>query len=273
MDSLNSTEHKNVALLIDIIANHTFTFAVSMFLFFSLIALSPCFAQNENNGTEEQTLPSELVNLFERVNEANEKLEHLTADINYQRAIPLLGDSEVSSGSFAFIPPDKIYLKLGEPRNEELVSDGEKWFVADHNARQVEIYAADKDMAVAESAFLKIGYGSDMSTLAEEYDISLLEQGEVDKQEADQETRSDLAGKTEFWHLRFEPKDKQTHAHYEQMEVKITDRFYLPETIILHESDGEILHTFELQNIDLDAEISPEIFEYEPPRGYSIITP
>jgi outer membrane lipoprotein-sorting protein len=43
--------------------------------------------------------------------------------------------------------------------------------------------------------------------------------------------------------------------------------------MVLHESDGEIVHTFDLRDMELKPELTTETFTYEPARGYTVIRP
>ncbi len=234
-----------------------------IFLLLLIFCTLPAVFGDENS--EPEPLPPELREVLAKVDDANKGLQTLEADVCYTRAIPLLGDSENSKGRLIFESPDKMHINLGEPRNEEMISDGRYWWLVDHRARQVEIYAADDDYRVAEASFLKIGYGADTAALRKDYVITLLSVEETEpenKQDAEEKIR---------WHIAFEPRNDEKPSQFERMEVKVTDRFYLPETIILHESDGEIVHTFRLEKIRLNKELDDELFEYDIPRGYTVI--
>ncbi len=212
-------------------------------------------------------MPPELVRVLEKVNEANENLGTLKADVDYTRTIPLLEESERSTGRLYFQAPEKIHMSLGEPRNEEMLSDGQRWWIIDHDARQVEIYETGGDQQVAETAFLELGYGRNVDELKDDYHIQLLSTEEVEvAANGERETMR-------RWHIRFRPRDEEKPAHYERTEVLITDALYLPEVITLYESDGEIIHTFQLEGLRVNEEIEESRFVYDIPRGYSTIRP
>jgi len=233
--------------------------------------LYTAFADTENNENKEQEpLPSELKEILGKVDDASEQLQTLQADVNYTRAIPLLEASESADGELAFETPDKIYMVLDEPRNEEMISDGNTWWIVDHNAQQVEIYdTSGEHQQVAEASFLEVAYGTGTEELRENYIIELISSEEIEPDNGNEENGDPI----KKWHISFDPRDDDKPAQFERTEVIITERFNLPETIIMHESDGEIVHTFELKNIVLNEEVDPSRFEHEIPRGYSVIEP
>lgn len=232
-------------------------------LCFAWIFLFVFFAHAETGKTTDSE--AELTQLLDKMNTANKQLESVKADINYRREIPLLGESEKSSGRFYFVPPDKIYMALDKPRNEEIYSDGEKWWLVDHSANQVEIYTVDAEGTMAESAFLTLGYGSGSEDLREKYDLKLL-----DKTRKTEEN-NDVITHTE-WHVGLTPKDEDKPARFDQMEIKVRDDLFLPHKVMLYESDGEIIQSYSLDNIRLNENIDDARFIGDIPRGYTTIS-
>ncbi len=237
-----------------------------MMLCFAL-SLAPAPGAHGEGRREEGAVSPELADVLERIDEANRGLETVKARIEYTRAIPLLGESESSEGRLAFKTPDSIHLSLQRPRNEEIVTDGRTWWLVDHNARQVEIYQADREGGLAEASFLDIGYGRGVDELKRDYTITLLATEEV---EVEVDGRAEIRVRRR---LGFEPKDDGKPARFERMEVRMTEPLFLPETIVLHESDGEIIHTFRLSDIVLNDEIEDSRFVHEVRRGYGVIQP
>ncbi len=232
-------------------------------LCFALIFSTVFLAHAEAGKTTD--FETELTQLLDKINAANKQLESVKADINYQRDIPLLGESEKSSGKFYFVPPDKISMALDKPRNEEIYSDGEKWWLVDHSANQVEIYTVDAEGRMAESAFLTLGYGSGCEDLREKYDLKLLDKTRETKENNDVKTHTE-------WHVRLTPKDKEKSARFDQMEFEVSDDLFLPHKVILYESDGEIIQSYSLNNIRLNEKIDDKRFIGDIPRGYTTIS-
>jgi len=214
-------------------------------------------------------VPPELRRILDALDAANKKVEGLTADVLYKREIPLLEDSQVSKGTLAFRKPDLLHLKLGKPRNEEIYSDGEHWWIVSHNDRQVELYeTARSEQAAAEASFLTFGYGESSEKLLERYDIELIAR----RQEQPAGEEADATPLT-CYRLQFVPRDEKAPARFAKIEVELADDLWLPRLIVLHESDGEIVHTFAFSNIELNPELKREEFAYEPPRGYTVLKP
>jgi len=210
-------------------------------------------------------LAPEVRRLLSELDAANEQVEGLTARVQYERCIPLLEERQKSRGKLAFSKPDLLHLELGKPRNEEVWCDGETWWLVSHNHRQVEAYPAS-DEAGPETAFLDFGYGRGSEALLEDYNVEL-----VSKQQKEQDGETF----TEY-RLRFTARptrEEEPPPRYATIEVELSSRRYLPHTLVLHESGGEILHTYRLSHIKLNPELDEDRFEYKPPRGYTVLRP
>ncbi len=212
-------------------------------------------------------LSPELRAILDKLDEANKKLTDCTASVAYERAIPLLDEKQKSRGSLIFKKPNKIVLKLGKPRNEDVYTDGKTWWVVEHNDKQVEIYeAAQPGQGGQETAFLDFGYGRGSEAFLKDYIVELVSQ----------ETRPIDDDKTEtLYRLKFTPRPKKDEppSRYEAIEVVISDQVWLPQVLVLHESGGEIVHTYTLSKIKLNTDVKDDVFAYEPPRGYTVLHP
>ena len=228
-------------------------------------------AEQPGAGAEEEEAPQvlspELRAILDKLDEANKKLTDCTASVAYERAIPLLDEKQKSRGSLIFKKPNKIVLKLGKPRNEDVYTDGKTWWVVEHNDKQVEIYeAAQPGQGGQETAFLDFGYGRGSEAFLKDYTVELVSQ----------ETRPIDDDKTEtLYRLKFTPRPKKDEppSRYEAIEVVISDQVWLPQVLVLHESGGEIVHTYTLSKIKLNTDVKDDVFVYEPPRGYTVLHP
>ena len=215
-----------------------------------------------------QQLSPELKAVLDKLDAANKTLQDCTADVAYERAIPLLDEKQKSRGSLIFKKPGRIVLKLGKPRNEDVYTDGKTWWVVRNEDKQVEVYQAAKtDEGDRETAFLNFGYGAGSETFLKDYKVELL----------GKESRPiEGSDKTEaLYRLRFTPlpKKDQPPSRYEAVEVVIGDQLWLPNVLILHESGGEIVHTYTLLKIKTNTGVKDQVFEYEPPHGYTVLHP
>ncbi|MFW6189569.1 MAG: LolA family protein [Planctomycetota bacterium] len=215
-----------------------------------------------------EDLPARLQSVLRKVDEQNENLKNVRARVRYERKIPLLDERETSSGSLIFEKPDHIALELGEPRNEAVYTNGEKWWVVDHDAEQVEIYeAAEDEKRGREAAFLDFGYGRGAEALLKDYEIELV--GTETKE------RKEHEGEETLYRLKFVPRPREGRpSRYAAVEVMVSDARWLPHELVLHESEGEIIHTYRLAEIKTNTEIDDEdVFRYDPPRGYTVLHP
>jgi outer membrane lipoprotein-sorting protein len=214
-----------------------------------------------------QRLSPELKAVLDKLDEANKKLVDCTANVDYVRAIPLLEEKQKSRGSLIFKKPDKIVLKLGKPRNEDVYTDGKTWWVVEHNDKQVEVYeAAQPGQGSQETAFLDFGYGKGSDAFLKDYTVELM--GKEAQPLSDDKTET-------LYRLKFTPKPKkgQPPPRYESIEVVISDQLWLPQVLVLHESGGEIDHTYTLSKIKLNTDIKDDVFECQPPSGYTVLHP
>lgn len=207
-------------------------------------------------------LPPELQTVLRKLDEANEKLQDVTAKVVYQREIPLLDEKQKSRGTLTFKKPGRIVLKLGKPRNEEVHTDGEHWWVVSHNDKQVEVYKATRsEDGSREVAFLDFGYGTGAEQLVEDYHVELVSTKE----------REEDGGET-LYRLKFTPREREDQpARYAAIEVEVSEKLWLPHVLVLHESGGEIVHTYTLSKIRTNTKVKDELFEYKPPRGYNVV--
>jgi len=222
---------------------------------------------HEETSVDVQKLSPELRMVLDHLDEANKDLQDITARIVYERSIPLFEEKERSRGSLIFKKPDLISLELGKPRREEIHTDGKTWWVVSHVDKQVEIYAAlPEGDTSAESAFLDLGYGRESSKLLKEYSIAILDKKVRDEPDDRPET---------VYVLRFTPRPKTDArpARYAHVDVDISDRTWLPQRFVLHESGGKIIHTYTLSKVRLNTKVKDKQFDYKPPRGYSVLRP
>jgi len=241
------------------------TRAVAIVSFLSLVALGCGVLSGSARAAEEaREAPSpELKEVLDALDAANKKVDVVEADIVYLREIPLLEEKQESKGSLAFKKPGHIHLTLGKPRNEEVFTNGKQWWVVSHNDKQVEIYRAAEGDEMTEASFLTFGYGQSAEKLLENYEITL----------KDKKTEEEDGKKITRYRLSFVPRDEDAPARFARIEVEVADDLFLPNMIVLHESDGEIVHTFNLNDIDLEADAEEDDFSYEAPKGYSVIRP
>ncbi len=218
----------------------------------------------EAREAEEEVGP-EVREVLSQLDKANEKLKDLTARIIYERAIPLLDEKQRTRGTLVVKKPDCIALELGKPRNEDVYTNGKTWWVVSHDQKEVEIYEASKE-ASREAAFLQFGYGSGSDALLEDYSVELA--GKSQKEEDDRVVT--------LYRLRFLPRKKKGQERpprYSLIEVELSDARWLPHVLVLHESGGEIVHTYELSKFELNTDVDAKQFDYKPPSGYVVHHP
>lgn len=229
------------------------------------LCVRPVIGAEQQKAEARQELSPELRRLLDELDAANAEVEALTARVQYERSIPLLEEKEKSRGRLVFRKPDLLHLELGKPRHEEVWCDGETWWVVSHDDRQVEVYPASED-AGPETAFLDFGYGKGSEVLLEDYSVEIASR---ERKEQDGESYTE-------YRLRFTARptrEDESPPRYATIEVESSSRRWLPHTLVLHESGGEILHTYRLSRLKLNPDLDEDRFEYEPPRGYTVLHP
>jgi len=253
--------------------------------------------QQEPNVQEE--MPPELRAVLDKLDEANKTLKDLRANLVYRREIPLLDEFDECKGALEFKKPHLIHMKLGKPLEEEMYSDGKCWWLISHRDKQVEIYeivttetpedpkeetpqeptegtppdpkegtppAPRVDARAAEASFFDFGLGRSSEKLLRDYRIELLGQ-EVEKDE--DEDKEPLT----CYRLRFTPRQEAGPARFCKIEVELADDLWLPRLIVLHESDGNIVHKLQLKDVKLNTGLKPKRFVYKRPKGYVEVRP
>lgn len=246
---------------------HPHVLAIAIITFFlASIIVTPTQAGNKECGDghrQSDVLPPKLRMVLDELDKANSKLKDMEATVTYTREIPLLDESERSRGKIIFKKPDSLHLKLGDPRNEEVYSDGENWWLIDHSGRQVERYrSSEAGGSNPLAAFLDIGYGGSSTRLLKRYNITLEGKSEMDRN-----------GGQPIWRLHLTPADSDTLGRFSSIEVELPEGLWLPSSVTLYESDGEIVHHYEFGDIRINTNVQQEAFDYSPPRGYTVLTP
>ena len=223
-------------------------------------------AQEAPAATTETTvlpeLPDDVKQVLEGLDAAAKDLEDVEARLTYEESIPLLEKTRRSRGKLLFKKPTKIALKLGKPHREEVYTDGKVWWVVSHQDEQAQRFLADADGSTdaPEAAFMKFGFGEGAMELAQEYKVTL----------EDETTEDDVT----TYHLKFIPRErKDMPVRYQAIKVKMTDVHWLPHEIVLEEPGGEIVHTYRLRNIERNEGIKDDVFDYDPPGGYTVVEP
>jgi len=214
-------------------------------------------------------LPQGLRTLLDHVDDAGARLTDVKADVQYSREIPLLEEEEHAAGSLVFKKPNMIVLKLGEPRNEDVYTDGKLWWIVNHRDKQVEIYEATASEEVSqEAAFLKFGIGESARRLLSDYKIELAGKRQEKTKEKGPDPNTAREKVITWYRLRFEPRHKEAPKRYKTIEVEFSDALWLPQVIVLHESGGEIIHTFRLTHPKLNTGVKDKDFKCKLPPGY-----
>ncbi len=230
-------------------------------IFYYIITATFCFiiSIQTNSYASDGHINYSLDEILEQVEDANSRLKTMDADIKFSRVISLLDSEDVSLGYLQYKKPKKLNLNFYPPRNEINVIDGTYIWIYHLKEKQVEKYeiGGDRDSPQGMDIF-DLGYGYTTEKVKENYTITLLD---------------DISTKEEaLYHIELIPKDT-FDSEYDRVLLWIREGLWLPVQYQMFESDGEIINTIELTNIQINPDIPDKIFVLDLPDDVEIIEP
>ena len=201
----------------------------------------------------------DLDEILEKVEAANSRLKTMDADIKYSRVISLLDSEEVSLGYLQYKKPKKLNLNFFPPRNEINVIDGTYIWIYHMKEKQVEKYQISSDMDTPQGMdIFDLGYEYTTEKAKEDYSITLLEDISTDEEA--------------LYHIELIPKDT-FDSEYDRILLWVREGLWLPVQYQMFESDGEIINTIELSNIQINPDIPDKIFVLDLPDDVEVLEP
>ena len=230
-------------------------------LFCFIITVYICFLtfSQDNLYGSDGHISYSLDEILEKVEDANSRLKTMDADIKYSRVISLLDSEEISLGYLQYKKPKKLNLNFFPPRNEINVIDGTYIWIYHLKEKQVEKYATSNDMDTPQGMdIFSLGYEYTTVKAKENYNITLLD---------------DISTEEEaLYHIELIPKDA-FDSEYDRILLWIREGLWLPVQYQMFESDGEIINTIELSNIQINPEIPDKVFVLDLPDDVEVLEP
>ena len=224
----------------------------------SVVFCSAMFCQANTYGSDGHII-YDLDEILAKVEAANSRLNTMDADIKYSRVISLLDSEEVSLGYLQYKKPKKLNLNFFPPRNEINVIDGTYIWIYHMKEKQVEKYQISSDMDSPQGMdIFDLGYEYTTEKAKENYIITLLE---------------DISTEEEaLYHIELIPKDT-FDSEYDRILLWVREGLWLPVQYQMFESDGEIINTIELSNIQINPDIPDKIFVLDLPDDVEVLEP
>jgi outer membrane lipoprotein-sorting protein len=230
-------------------------------IFSLIIPVVICFIafSQTNSSASDDHISYSLDEILEKVEDANSRLKTMDADIKYSRVISLLDSEEISLGYLQYKKPNKLNLNFFPPRNEINVIDGTYIWIYHLKEKQVEKYKTSNGLDSPQGMdIFALGYEYSTDKARENYDITLLE---------------DISTEEEaLYHIELTPKDT-FDSEYDRILLWVREGLWLPVQYQMFESDGEIINTIELSNIQINPDISDKIFVLDLPDDVEILEP
>ncbi len=230
-------------------------------IFYIIISVVFCFATfwTVNTYGSDGHIIYDLDEILAKVEDANSRLKTMDADIKYSRVISLLDSEEVSLGYLQYKKPKKLNLNFFPPRNEINVIDGTYIWIYHMKEKQVEKYQISSDMDSPQGMdIFDLGYEYTTEKAKENYSITLLE---------------DISTEEEaLYHIELIPKDT-FDSEYDRILLWVREGLWLPVQYQMFESDGEIINTIELSNIQVNPDIPDKIFVLDLPDDVEVLEP
>jgi len=200
-----------------------------------------------------------LDKILEKVEDANSRLKTMDADIKYSRVISLLDSEEVSLGYLQYKKPKQLNLNFFPPRNEINVIDGTYIWIYHLDEKQVEKYDISSNMDSPQGMdIFDLGYEYTTEKARKNYSITLLE---------------DISTEEEaLYHIELIPKNT-FDSEYDRILLWVREGLWLPVQYQMFESDGEIINTIELSNIQINPDIPDKIFVLDLPDDVEVLEP
>lgn len=227
------------------------------FILLFLFLVMNSFLSHKLVFSREASGQKDLTEILNEMEMANAAFKTMKANIIYTRTIALLESTESSHGEISYKKPRRLYLRFAPPRDEINIIDEKHVWVYRPAKKQVEKYDVGSGESSHDAGFLDFGYGAAVGKARKDYNITLLDTKEE--------------GKKRFYLLDLSPKDPR--SHYSNIRLWVEEGFWLPGTIELYESDGEIVNIIELKNIKLNKSISDKLFRFDIPKGVEVIEP
>ena len=230
-------------------------------IFYIIISVAFCFTTffPVNTYGSDGHIIYDLDEILAKVEDANSRLKTMDADIKYSRVISLLDSEEVSLGYLQYKKPKKLNLNFFPPRNEINVIDGTYIWIYHMKEKQVEKYQISSDMDSPQGMdIFDLGYEYTTEKAKENYSITLLEDISTDEEA--------------LYHIELIPKDT-FESEYDRILLWVREGLWLPVQYQMFESDGEIINTIELSNIQINPDIPDEIFVLDLPDDVEVLEP
>ena len=230
-------------------------------IFYIIISVAFCFATffPVNTYGSDGHIIYDLDEILAKVEDANSRLKTMDADIKYSRVISLLDSEEVSLGYLQYKKPKKLNLNFFPPRNEINVIDGTYIWIYHMKEKQVEKYQISSDMDSPQGMdIFDLGYEYTTEKAKENYSITLLEDISTDEEA--------------LYHIELIPKET-FDSEYDRILLWVREGLWLPVQYQMFESDGEIINTIELSNIQINPDIPDKIFVLDLPDDVEVLEP
>ncbi len=230
-------------------------------IFYIIISVAFCFTTffPVNTYGSDGHIIYDLDEILAKVEDANSRLKTMDADIKYSRVISLLDSEEVSLGYLQYKKPKKLNLNFFPPRNEINVIDGTYIWIYHMKEKQVEKYQISSDMDSPQGMdIFDLGYEYTTEKAKENYSITLLEDISTDEEA--------------LYHIELIPKET-FDSEYDRILLWVREGLWLPVQYQMFESDGEIINTIELSNIQINPDIPDKIFVLDLPDDVEVLEP
>lgn len=223
----------------------------------SVAALILCTTTRSDQEGDKKADEADYV--LDEVAKAHKNYKNIEAKVVYTKIVEALDTRKVSKGRIQYVKPHALRLTLLPPRNREVFMDEKNIWVVEHSQKQVEKYAkADSAAENSEAAFLEFAYKGSTEEVRKRYKTT------VEKKEQQ--------GETTRYKLDLVPKEKKGNR-FSKIEIWFNSKHWLPDAMILHESEGEFVQSFEFSDIQWNTRLKEKDLRFRVPRGYDVVSP
>jgi outer membrane lipoprotein-sorting protein len=198
-------------------------------------------------------LPASTPTLAEVLNahcRAREATKSLRARFVQTKVFAALDERDTSSGVLCYRRPDALRWQYLEPDTSWTVVRGQSGWSVFPGIRQVQKFTLRG--ARAEALLSVIGFGSCGRDLRESFRIALRPGGDGAHV------------------LEMVPEDPRFAASFARVDLTLDAKDFLPRKVVMREVSGDTT-SFEFLGLERDARLADGLFEYEIPKGYTVV--
>ncbi len=197
--------------------------------------------------------------LVDRLNEASDRFQTLTASLQYTKVTVVVNDTSTETGRLFYTRNGRVLIEMLNPEPKEVLFTGKKALIYYPKMSQIQEYDLEKHRALIEQ-FLLLGFGTKGNDLKDRYLITVL--GETTLE----------GNPNPVLHLELTPKDERIRNQIHKIQLWIDLASWVPVQQKFFEVGGDYMLT-RYSNVKVNTEIPRSKLNLSAPRGTKRVKP